>query len=119
MRGAARAAGVLDVVSKVRFPLMGDEYLKSRVVEMVGAEDAEWLTGIVDEALQAKKARREGVTFDFVLLGQKALVDRVGVRWEEYTEGGGLQVWGAYAQSLNARDGYAAVHGVLGTILRI
>ena len=101
MRGAARLAGVAGwrgVVSKVRFPLMGDEYLQSRVLGMVSSpgEETEWMAGIVDEALLAKKARKEGrgATFGFVLLGQKALVNRIGygVRWEDYKDGGELRL---------------------------
>jgi len=59
-RGAAGEAGWRGVVGKVRFPLMGEEYLGDRVVGMVGGEDGEWMAGVVAEALRAKAARREG-----------------------------------------------------------
>jgi WD40 repeat protein len=75
---------------------MGEEYLRARVVGMVGGEDGEWMAGVVAEALRAKAARREGAVFEFEALGRKALEDRVGlgVRWEEYREGGVLRLGG-------------------------
>jgi WD40 repeat protein len=65
-------------------------------VGMVGSEDGEWMAGVVAEALRAKAARREGAVFEFEALGRKALEDRVGlgVRWEEYREGGELRLGG-------------------------
>jgi WD40 repeat protein len=82
------------VVGKVRFPLMGEEYLRNRVVGI--GEDGEWMAGVVAEALRAKAARREGAVFELEALGRKALEDRVGlgVRWEEYREGGELRLVG-------------------------
>jgi hypothetical protein len=86
--GTAGKVGWRGVVGKISFPLMGEEYLRNRVVgtRMVGGEDGEWMAGVVAEALRAKAARREGVVFK--LLGRKAVVDRVGLgeRWEEYLE---------------------------------
>jgi hypothetical protein len=56
VRGGSEAAG------KIRFPLMEEGYLRSRVVRMDLAEDAAWMEGMVAKALQAKAARwdREG-----------------------------------------------------------
>ena len=95
-RGAAGEAGWRGVVEKVRFPLMGEEYLGDRVVGMVGGEDGEWMAGVVAEALRAKAARREGVVLEFEALGPKALEDRVGlgVQWEDYRDGGELRLRG-------------------------
>jgi hypothetical protein len=95
-RGAAGEAGWRGVVGKVRFPLMGEEYLGDRVVGRVGGEDGEWMAGVVAEALRAKAARREGVVLEFEALGRKALEDRVGlgVRWEDYRDGGELRLGG-------------------------
>jgi hypothetical protein len=72
------------VVGKIRFPMIGvvefgDEYLRNRVVGMVGGEDREWMAGVVAEALRATAARREGVVVVLELLGRKAVVDRVGL----------------------------------------
>jgi hypothetical protein len=82
-RGAAGEAGWRGVVGKVRFPLMGEEYLGDRVVGMVGGEDGEWMAGVVAEALRAKAARRKGAAPEFELLGRKAASHRLwpGVRW--------------------------------------
>jgi WD40 repeat protein len=78
------------LVGKIRFPLMDEEYLRSRVVGMSPADDAEWMEGVVAEALRAKAAGRAGADFEFELLGPKALDHRVGlgVKWEEYANGG-------------------------------
>jgi hypothetical protein len=94
--GVAGKAGWRGVVEKIRFPLMGEEYLRNRVAGMLGGEDAEWMAGVVAEALRAKAARREGAALESELLGQKAAVDRArpGVRWEECAEGGELRLKG-------------------------
>lgn len=91
--GAGRGRGV---VSKIRFPLMAEEYLRDRLVDTALEQDKEWMAGVVAEALGAKAARREGAVFEFEVLGRKALEDRVGlgVRWEEYREGGELRLEG-------------------------
>ncbi len=70
--------GWRGVLGKVRFPQMGEAYLKNRVVGLVGGEDGEWMAGVVAEALRAKAARREGAVFEFEALGRNALEDRSG-----------------------------------------
>jgi hypothetical protein len=91
MRGVASEVRVRGVVGKIRFPLMAEEYLGDRVADTVREEDREWMARVVAEALRAKAARREGAVVECELLGRKAVEDRVGlgVRWEEYREGGG------------------------------
>ncbi len=73
------------MVGKILFLLMGEEYLANRVVGIVGGEDGEWMAVVVAEALRAKAELREGGVLELELLGQKAMVDRVGlgVRWED------------------------------------
>jgi WD40 repeat protein len=63
---------------------------------MAPAKDAEWMEGVVAEALRAKAARAEGKDFIFELLGPKALDRRVGlgVRWGQYLDGGELRLKG-------------------------
>jgi hypothetical protein len=94
--GTAGKVGWRGVVGKIRFPLMGEEYLRNRFVGMMGGEDGEWMAGVVAEALRAKAARREGGVLELEVLGRKAVVDRMGlgVRWEEYIEGGELRLAG-------------------------
>ncbi len=89
--GTAGMVGWRAVVGRILFLLMGEEYLRNRVAGMVGGEDGEWMTGVVAEALRSKAARRDGAVLELELLERKAVVDRVrlGVRWEEYIEGGG------------------------------
>jgi hypothetical protein len=85
--GQARGRGL---VGRIRFPLMEEGYLRSRVVGMAPAGEEEWMEGVVAEALQAKAARVDGEGFEFELLGPKALDDRVGlgVEWKMYADGG-------------------------------
>jgi hypothetical protein len=80
-----------ELVGKIRFPLMEEGYLRSRVVGMAPTEDAKWMEGVVAEALRAKAARGDGLGFEFKLLGPKALDDRVGlgVEWAKYADGEG------------------------------
>ncbi len=94
MEGGAGVRRGREVVGKIRFPLMAEDYLRDRVVEAVRKDDQEWMADLVAEALRAKASRREGAAFDLELLGRKALEDRVGlgVRWEEYREGGELRL---------------------------
>jgi hypothetical protein len=75
MKGAAARGevGWCGIVGKVRFPLMGEEYLRNRVVGMVGWEDEEWMAGVVAEALRAKAARLEGAVIEFKVLGKKCI----------------------------------------------
>jgi hypothetical protein len=80
--GRLRGRGL---VGKIRFPLMEEAYLRSLVVGMAPAEDAEWMQAVVAEALAARAALAGGGGFEPGLLGPKALDHRVGlgVRWEE------------------------------------
>ncbi len=96
MRGAAGLAGRNDVVGKIRFPLMREEYLRSQVTEMVSREDRDWMAGVVAEALRAQAALREGVAFQVMLLGRKTLAKRVGlgVRWVDYRDGEEMRLEG-------------------------
>ena len=94
MEGGAGVGRGREVVGKIRFPLMAEDYLRDRLVEAARKDDQEWMAGVVAEALRAKAALREGAVVEFDLLGRKALEDRVGlgVRWEDYREGGELRL---------------------------
>ena len=80
------------MIGKIRFPQMEEGYLRSRVVGMAPAEDAEWMEGVVAEALRAKAAQEDGngSGFDFKILGPKALDHRVGpgLEWGKFANGG-------------------------------
>jgi hypothetical protein len=82
-----------QLVEKIRFPLMDEGYLLGRVVGMAPAEDAEFVGGVVVEALRAKVARGDGAAFRFELLGPKAHEYRVGMGmdWGDHKDGG--QCW--------------------------
>jgi hypothetical protein len=89
--GARALACVEDPVSADgAFIMMEEWYLRSRVAGMAPAEDAEWMECVVEEALRAKAAHRDGSAFEFELLGPNSLDDRVGlgVLWADYAAGG-------------------------------
>jgi hypothetical protein len=69
--GVSAVKGVAwrGVVGKIRYSLMGEEYLGNRVVGMVGGKDGEWMAGVVAEALRAKEARREGAVLELSCWG--------------------------------------------------
>ena len=88
-----RAEGPLrgrELLRKIRFPLMDEAYLASTVPAALPAEHADWIEGLVAEALRARAARQAGAAFHWRLLGPRALVRRrgLGVRWEDYADGG-------------------------------
>ena len=66
------------------------------MVGMAPAQDADWMEGVVAEALRAKAAQERGAGFEFELLGPTALDHRVGlrVRLGECTDGGGRRLTG-------------------------
>ncbi len=79
-----------SLLHKIRFPLMEEDFLRSGVSGMIPAEHQDWIEGLVEEALRAKAAHKDGAPFQSTLLTPHALVPRLGmgVRWEEYLEGG-------------------------------
>ncbi len=83
--GGGAGARVADG-GKGPFLLMEERYLRDQVVGMAPAEDAEWMGGVVLEAMQANAARGNGFVFE--LLGPKALDHGVGVIWGEYANRG-------------------------------
>ena len=95
--GELRGCGLL---SKIRFPLMDEDFLLDlSFTAMDGAlpvESAELLEGLVAEALQARASRNRNAAFDLQLLGPKALLHRArtGVKWGDYSEGGGRRLEG-------------------------
>jgi WD40 repeat protein len=98
-----------DLIHKIRFPLMSDTYLSTRLVGMLPNEYGEWAQGLATEGLRAKAARAGGVAFEPQRMGPKALVPRTGkgVDWEEYVCGGERRLEGhsRVVLSLAACDG--------------
>eukprot|EP00291_Cryptomonas_curvata_P030285 CAMPEP_0172205800 /NCGR_PEP_ID=MMETSP1050-20130122/32829_1 /TAXON_ID=233186 /ORGANISM="Cryptomonas curvata, Strain CCAP979/52" /LENGTH=293 /DNA_ID=CAMNT_0012884743 /DNA_START=20 /DNA_END=899 /DNA_ORIENTATION=+ len=79
-----------ELLHKIRFPLMCEEYLRSKAVAMLPAEHADWVEGLVEEALRVKAARPEHTSIETKVLGPMALVRRAtpGVTWKKYVDGG-------------------------------
>ena len=80
------------LLAKIRFPLMNEGYLRSRVTAALPAEHAGWIDGLVGEALRSKAAGADAAPAGATLLGPKAQAPRAsaGVRWAEYAGGGAL-----------------------------
>ena len=91
--GELRGRGLL---SKIRFCVMDAEYLSVDVHRLLPAEHADWIDGLVLEALRIKGAGRQGELVGARLLGEKAHVrrPRPGVRWERYGAGGERRLQG-------------------------
>ncbi len=91
--GTLRGRGLL---SKIRFPLMDEGYLESTACQLFPSDHAEWIQGLVLEALEAKAAGQRERTEHAKLLGAKASVPRVGggVDWARYADGGGVRLEG-------------------------
>jgi hypothetical protein len=96
-----RGRGLLP---RIRFPLMDEGYLRSKVAESIPPMYQDWINGLVAEALCAKVARGTGANFRATLLGPKALVRRVGpgVQWAKYAGGGGERRLDAYTARVTA-----------------
>ena len=118
---AGQARGGRRLLEKIRFPLMEEEYLRSRVVGMAPADEAEWMGGVVAEALRAKAARDGGGGFEPALHGPTALDHRVGLgeRWASLADGGERRLKGhtAYVSALAECEGRVCTGSWDGSIL--
>jgi hypothetical protein len=85
--GKLRGRGLLR---KIRYCLFDAEYLAVDVHRLLPAKHADWIDGLVYEALRAKSAGHRRGSIGARLLGKKAHVCRAGsgVRWERYEDGG-------------------------------
>ena len=80
---------VRELLGEIRYPLMSEEYLGSKIEEVVPAEHLEWVKAKVDEAVRAKAVLAGGGSvLDLRLLGPKAVLPRSekGLRWENMEE---------------------------------
>jgi len=83
--GGLRGRGLL---SKIRFALMGGYNLRWRLAEVFPQDHAEWIEGLVREALRLKAGGMSGVEAEGGLLGPKAAVSRalMEVWWDQYSQ---------------------------------
>ena len=93
MKGIGDWDGVLrgrELLRKIRFGVMEQEYLELKARDVLPEDHADWIDGLVGEALRAKAAVREYVPLKLRLLGAKAMTHRrgVGVEWGRYSGGG-------------------------------
>jgi hypothetical protein len=91
--GELRGRGLL---SKIRFCVMDTKYLSVGVHRLLPAEHADWIDGLLLEALRVKGAGLERELVGARLLSEKAHVRRPwpGVRWERYGAGGERRLQG-------------------------
>ena len=111
MKGAA--GGTMrgrELLRKIRFGVMEQEYLEESARQMFPEELRDWIEGLVEEALRAKAAVRAQAPVELQLLDAKALKHRRGrgVDWGRYSAGGsGLRLQGhsAYIYALAECEG--------------
>ena len=92
LKGGTRAVqSERELLRKIRFGMMKQEYLEVKVREIVTEEHRGWIEDLVVEALRAKTATRGTAQAELQYLGAKALTRRRarGVEWGQYPEGGG------------------------------
>jgi hypothetical protein len=96
MKGAGGELRGRGLLSKIRYCVLGAEYLAADVHRLLPAEHADWIDGLVLEALRIKAAGGQGGSIGARLLGEKADVRRPwpGVRWERYGAGGERRLQG-------------------------
>ena len=93
MKGVGDGDGALregELLRKIRFGIMEQEYLELKAHDVLPEDHADWIDGLVGEALRAKAAVREKAPLKLRLLGAKALTRRrgMGVEWGRYAGGG-------------------------------
>ena len=96
-----RGRGLLQ---NIRFGVMDRDYLEVKVREMLADEDADWVDGLLIEALAAKDAVQSGVPTQPRLLGAKALTRRrgTGVEWARYSGGHTARRLGGHSDAVGA-----------------
>ena len=93
MKGDGDGDGVLrgrELLRKIRFGVIEQDYLELKAHYVLPEHHADWIDGLVLEAVRAKAAVRAKVPFKLRLLGAKALTRRMGmgVEWGRYAGGG-------------------------------
>jgi hypothetical protein len=88
--GEGRGPAGRELMGRIRFGVMAQEYLECKVREALPDEDWDWLDGLVVEAVDAMRALRTKAPVTRGKLGAKALTRRrgKGVDWGRYSGGG-------------------------------
>ena len=99
MKGGGGGGGGLrgrELLQKVRFGLMDQEYLESAARTLLPEEYLGWIDCLVREALDARDSLRAGGVADLQRLGAKWMVPRESaVLWKDYSAcGAGLRLEG-------------------------
>ena len=101
MKGIGDGDGVLrgrELLRKIRFGVMEQKFLELKACGVLPEDHADWIDGLVGEALRAKAAVREKAPLKLRLLGAKVLTRRrgMGVEWGRYAGRRGAQSGGAF-----------------------
>jgi hypothetical protein len=91
MKGAeGRGPAGRELMGKIRFGVMTQDYLECKVREALPEEDWDWIDGLIVEAVDAIRALRTKAPVTLRKLGAKALTRRRGMRvdWGRYSGGG-------------------------------
>ena len=109
MKGIGDGDGALrgrELLRKIRFGVMEQEYLELKAHDVLPEDHADWIDGLVLEALRAKAAMRAKASLKLRLLGAKALTRRrgMGVEWGRYAGGGEGRWLGGRGSSSAARS---------------
>ena len=75
-----------ELLRKIRYGVMEKEYLEGKVCQVLSEDRADWIDGLVQEALRAKAAARAKAPVELRQLGATALTRRRGrgVEWGRY-----------------------------------
>ena len=92
MKGIGDGNDVLrgrELLRKIRFGVMEQKFLELKAHDVLPEDHADWIDGLMLEALRAKAAVREKAPLELRLLGAKALTRRrgMGVDWGRYAGG--------------------------------
>jgi WD40 repeat protein len=88
--GEGRGPAGRELMGKIRFGVMAQDYLECKVREALPEEDWDWTDGLIVEAVEARGALQTQAPVTLRKLGAKALTRRwgMGVDWGRYSGGG-------------------------------
>jgi hypothetical protein len=79
-----------ELIGKIRFGAMAQEYLECKVREALPEEEWDWTNSLIVEFVDAMRALRTKAPVTLWKLGVKVLTRRrgMGLDWGRYSEGG-------------------------------
>jgi hypothetical protein len=116
--GGERGPAGRELLSKIRFGVMAQDYLECNVREALPEEDRDWIDSLIVEAVDAIRALQTKAPVALGKLGAKALTRRrgMGVDWGRYSGGGGGGGPGGGGGGREAGGAFESNHGVSGVL---